>query len=536
MSRGLSRYNIPTWVFLWGTLIVYSVAYLAHPALPGNNLTYPRGWWDWFDQGQYLREAKALALHDWSPDNFYYPVLYPLIGRVFLHWTPNHPFFVFDGFALLVFVYVFVKFADQYLSRVETLALTAGALWFTPTVMVNYAIPWTTSGTALVYSLCLLILMRQKRIGERGECNNSAAVSWALLFSMLFGALVVLRPVDAGVAAVFFPAYVFFTLPSRNVVDLFRQRRRVFLICGALGLGLVFWLLIFGAVNHKIFGRPLSGYMQSTASSSGYFVAELPRKVWSLVFDTNTAYLEPQAALVTHYPWLMLSIVGIAVVLVRGDKLLRVLALAILLHFALYAPYGDLLPEGMWRFHNVHYFKWAVPYLALLAWLAVRWVWSGSAGGSSLRIARAAAAVALISLVLCVQFKVRDIDGVSQAQETTPDGNVVVNVACSTNLAPVDFIDLRGLSGGFREVYFGSHQLWLDGQELRRVHDFRLLPAPWGVRLLFNRPFACGKFRILIGHELATGHADITGVSAGAYRLTLGRPRLPVLARHLEKY
>jgi hypothetical protein len=534
MSRGLNRYTISTWVFLWGTLIVYSVAYLAHPALPGNNLDAPLGWWGWFDQGQYLREAKAIALHQWTPDNFYYPVLYPLIGRIFLHWTPNHPFFVFDGFALLVFVYAFVKFADQYLSRVEILILTAAALWFTPTVMVNYAIPWTTSGTALIYSLCLLILLRQKKIGERGEDTRSAAL-WAVVFSMLFGALIVLRPVDAGLAAIFFPAYVLFVVPSRGVAELARQWKRVLAICGALGLGLLFWLAIFAVVNDKIFGRPLGGYMQSTASSSGYFIAELPRKVWSLVFDTNTAYLEPQAALITHYPWLLLSIVGIVVAIVRGDKMLRVLAFAILLHFALYAPYGDLLPEGMWRFHNVHYFKWAVPYLALLAWLALRWIWSGSGGVASSRLVRAFSAIALIGVVLCVQFKVREIDGISQTREAAPDGTMLVNVACAANQSRIDFIDLHGLSGGFREVYFGPHQLWLNGQELRRVHDFRLLPAPWGVRLLFNRPVACGNFKFLIGPDV-TDKPSASAVSAGSYGLTLGLPRMPVFARHLEEY
>lgn len=34
--------------------------------------------------------------------------------------------------------------------------------------------------------------------------------------------------------------------------------------------------------------------------------------------------------------------------------------------------YVDLLPTGLWRFNNVHYFKWIFPLLGLTAWLFVR--------------------------------------------------------------------------------------------------------------------------------------------------------------------
>ncbi|MCX5539975.1 hypothetical protein M3A49_10770 [Paraburkholderia sp. CNPSo 3076] len=533
-TRGLNRYFIPTWVFLWGTVVVYSAVYLGHPSLPGNNLAFPQGWWGWFDQSQYLKEAKALAAHQFSPDNFYYPVLYPLIGRIFLHWTPNHPFFLFDGFSLLLFVYVFVKFADHYLSRVEILVITAASIWFQPTVIDNFAIPWTTSGTTLIYALSLLILIRQRDTRQRDD-DSPAALLWAGLLSLLFGALIILRPVDVVLAAVFFPAYIYFALPFRDIASLLRQRRRVLAICSALGLGIVFGLMLFAAVNYRIYGKPMGGYLQSTAGASGYFITELPRKTWSLLFDANSIYLEPQAALVTHYPWLLLSIVGVVIAIARGDQLLRVVALAILLHFALYAPYGDLLPEGMWRYHNIHYFKWAIPYLALLAWLALRWVWGGSESRLQSRVLRASCAAILVLLVLCLQFKISDIDSIQQAHSTSQDGNPVIEVVWSAHKSPADFIDFHGLTGQFTDVYFGQHRVWVDGHELGRIRDFRMIPAPWGVRLLFNRPVTGSDFKLLTGKGL-TVQSEALQVVAASYRLAPGRPRLPVFARKLEEY
>jgi hypothetical protein len=525
-TTGLNRYVIPTWVFLWITIVVYSFAYLAHPDLPGNNLTHPEGWWGWFDQGQYLREAKALANQDYSPANFYYPVLYPFVGRVFLHWIPNHPFFLFDGFALLVFVYAFVRFADHYVSRLEIFALTVAALWFNPTEIENFAIPWTTSGTTLIYALSLLILLRQWEARQRGN-DTRAIVLWAGILSALFGMLIILRPVDAALAAIFFPAYMYIAIPYRDMGDLAKQWRRVFAIGVTLSLGIAFGLLLFAAVNYKIYGSPLGGYVQSTASASGYFVAALPRRAWSLLFDSNSVYLEPHAALVTHYPWLLLSIVGIVVAIASGNRLLRVVALAIVAHFLLYAPYGDLLPEGMWRYKNIHYFKWAIPYLALFAWLALRWIWSGSGAKLWTRASRASCAAVCIGLVLSLHFKIQAVDDTQQIQCTVQAGNPMIDVTWATRQSRVDFVDYSGLAGSFTDVYFGPHRVWVDGHELARIRDFRLIPAPWGVRLLFNRTVAGSDIKLVTGPQVTVQAGATLRVAAASYRLAPGRPRLP---------
>ncbi|MBL7439168.1 hypothetical protein INQ32_25735, partial [Escherichia coli] len=49
------------------------------------------------------------------------------------------------------------------------------------------------------------------------------------------------------------------------------------------------------------------------------------------------------------------------------------MALAALLYTAMMLAYVDLVPSGMWRFFNAHYFKWLFPMVALFTWLLLTW-------------------------------------------------------------------------------------------------------------------------------------------------------------------
>lgn len=66
-------------IFLVFLGLLYTLAYLAHPALPGNNLQYPLGWWGWFDQGKYLLSSQSFILGNFSIDKHLYPPLYPRV-------------------------------------------------------------------------------------------------------------------------------------------------------------------------------------------------------------------------------------------------------------------------------------------------------------------------------------------------------------------------------------------------------------------------------------------------------------------------
>jgi hypothetical protein len=528
---GLRRKHIPTWVFLWSSAIVYTYAYLVNPALPGNNITYPEGWWGWFDQSQYLLAAKSWLAHDLSPGHHFYPPLYPLIGAAFCRWMPVHPFFFFDGAAFVGFIYTFLRFASRYISRVETLAIVVVVIYFNPTIMENFAIPWSTAGTIAIYSAMILMLMQlDRRVSETQVRDSFKTFLVALCFSAIFGLLVVLRPVDAGLAAIFFPAYLYLQFRRDRLLAEVNRWQRGLLTCVALGCGLAIGLGLFAIYNTHVFGSPLGGYVQSTATSSGYFISELPRKAFSLLFDSYTYFLEPDSSIVSKYPWVLLSILGLLVFLVRGDALLRILALAIVFHFCLYAPYGDLLPNGVWRYKNIHYFKWMFPYLMLFAWLLVRWVLVsssselGKANFSARTVGIRLATVCVLGLAICsLRFSAHETPAASEV--SSENASLDVKIHASSAPKVIDFIDLQGMEGGFTEIYFGPHRLTVDGRTLFLWRDFRLVPAPWGARLLLIHPVSGSK---IVFDPAAPVKASASGIKAfvGNYHLSLGRPRM----------
>lgn len=519
------RNRVLMWAVLVAAALVYTLTYLHHPALPGNSQRYPEGWWGWFDQGQYLRAATAFLHGDLAPQNFFYPPLYPLIGAAFLPLAPNHPFFVFDGVAFLFFVYTFVRFAETYISRLEAVLIVVATLFLNYRILEQYAIPWTTACTIAIYSFTLLALVRLNEATRDAQLTaRPYSVFHALPFAAVFGLLVLSRPVDAGLAAVFFPAYLYFDWKRTNSQPLRGYWTRLLAVGSLLTLGFASGLALFAIYNEMIFGSPLGGYVQSTASASGYFVSELPRKVFTLLVDTYTVFLEPGASLVTHYPWILLSVFGIALALLSGDALKRVVAIALIAHFCLYAPYGDLLPNGLWRFDNIHYFKWMWPYLGFYTWLTVRWAvatWRNDRRRFGKRLAIVAGSV---FLMLTPRFAVVERMG-SDRVVTTPSGETSIEINLPADLSQLDFVDLPRLHGGFTEIYFGEHRANLDGRDLAKVRDFRLVPSPTGARLIFIRPVAGHRLVFRPGQGVDISDVGST-VPVGRYHFSISWPHL----------
>lgn len=518
--KSLRETRVPIWLVLGLGALVYCYFYLSYPALPGNNLEYPRGWWGWFDQGEYIKAAAAIVAGDFSPAKHAYPPLYPAMGSAFMGVLPVHPFFFFNLLSLLAFAYVFMAFATHYVSQLEAFALLAISLYFNQVIILNFAIPWTTTGTALIYAITIYQLLqksKQEKLGG-GMALESAK---AFFFSGVFSLLVILRPVDAGAAAVFYPAYLYFSFKSLRGTAVRERNALLFAQTIALGAGLLIGLGLFGLFNLQVYGQVLGGYFKSTATASGYFPLELQRKIFSLVFDSNTVFLEPNGSLITHFPWLVLSIVGVIAALVRGPAMLRVMAAAICLQFCLYAPYGDLLPNGVYRYYNIHYFKWMFPYLAFFGWLIVRWVFNDAGIQRTKSVpVRALVILVAIAALLAPQFKAKPASPIALEQIGSDN-----QISFSANGDGIDFIDFHGLAGGFNEIYLGDHHMLADGKPLSRVKEFRLLPAPWGVRVFFNRRVRAKEFLLTPDKGLNLAPGGLT-MKASTYRFGLGWPKL----------
>jgi len=501
--------------------IAYALSYLMHPGMPGNQPASPLGWWGWYDQGEYLKSANALAHYDLSPAKHFYPPLYPLLGSLFIHKMAHNPFLLVNLASFLFFAAVFLLLASKYVTKPIAFGLFTMSVLLTGHIMENFVIPWTTTASAALISIGIYGLLRMtSHDGERSDDYRPPSMLASFSISLALGLITPLRPLDSLVGGIIWISFLWSIWRKANRAVARRTVRiGLFIACFC---GILIGPAIFLGFNRIVQGSILGGYIQA-AGANGYYTADLAEKFVSIFIDGYTLYLEPHAGLLDHYPWLLLSLAGIIFVLVRGDLVLRTVAFAICAQFILYLPYGDLLPTGLWRYLNIHYFKWTFPYLALFAWLIAAFLvreWGRNKKKTIVWIGVIATSMMLL-LSLRVQVDFKTIASTTDSASGVRKTAELFSFQLSAD--ETDLIDVTGLQGGWREKYFGEHKLWADGRELFKYRDFRVLPTPTGVRILFIRPLRATSIVFQPDERLHRTGLEISAL-AGSYHFILGVP------------
>lgn len=501
--------------------LMYVVIYFVLPVTPGGLLAHESSdWWTWFDQGQYLKAAKALYQFDFSPEQYFYPPLYSALGTLFLAWFSNHPFFFVNLICLLWFVYVFIRLSDCYFPRVVSVLLIFASILAPIRIFENFLIPWTTTlSTALLATGILgLIWVQEIKDGQRSKLEY-----WQMLFvAVCLGLMVPTRPLDSLIGIWIGSAYVltYWRLPSSR-----SNQGTGWPGNGRIGFGRFFMITLAGALvgpaifigfNSFVYGAPLGSYWQ-VATSHSFYVADIPEKFYSIWLNAQPLYGEVNAALVQCYPWLLIALAGTVWIILRGDFLLRTIALAIMLFLMLYLPYGDLLPTGIWRYLNIHYFKWTFPFFALFACLLLRQVLCDLNNRLDKKLALALL-ILVPALLLCIQMQITSASLSLESKQ---------NKGFSAKLPkqPVDFIDIKGLTGTFPQIYFGGHALAVDGSPLGLYRDFRVLDHGPDLRILFIRPIEGNTLEFVPEANLRVFAEQINALW-GSYHFALGVPHL----------
>jgi hypothetical protein len=467
-------------------------------------------WWGWFDQGEYLKAAKALDRLDFSADQYFYPPLYSALGAVFIVFSSNHPFFLINLICLLWFVFVFIRLCDGYLPRALSIFLLLASTIFEIEIFENFLIPWTTTlSTALLATGILgLIWVQEIKAGKRSHLQT-----WQLLFvAGSLGLMVPTRPVDALIGMVIGCAFVgsYLWLPKLAAQRGIHAGK--FLALASIGA--VIGPAIFIGFNVLIYGSPQGSYLQ-VAGSNGFWIADLPEKFYSIWLNAQPLYGEVGAGLIQHYPWLLLSLAGLAWILLRGDFVLRTIAIAMTLFFVLYLPYGDLLPGGMWRYLNIHYFKWTIPFFALFACLLLAQIVRGVQVRSGWQLP-SALLIGVPLLLLCIQMRIVTAPlSVNLTQART--------VTLELPQQAIDLVDVKGLTGNFASIYFGVHVLSIDGKTLKINRDYRLLEHGGDIRILFIRPVQGHTLELLPDARLQLHNQQLNAQWANYY-FSLGLP------------
>ena len=445
-------------------------------------------WAGWFDQGKYIESATAFARGDLSAAHHWYPLLYSLLAA---------PFAILpDAFLLpdlLLFAWFFCSlrglFAMFGVGRwTALLILVATSLVIDGTAGL-WVVPWTTtlSAALIVAAMVLIVDMADAdppTVGRTGRRQRA--------LGLLLGAMPLARPTDALLSAV---------LALAAGAILWRRGRLtiasvVRLVAGALCVAVPYALLYLA-----IYGASPTGYMIE-AARQGFTFGDLPWKSYVLLVTARPWY--PDApSLVEGLPWVIPGVAGLALAAWRsptGDRQRLVLALFCLTavpYSLLFLAYTDLQPSGLWRFNNVHYFKWLLPFFGLGAWL-----W---AKAMLTRRDRLAALVTLVAVMLpaCVRILPRPVD----------DG------------VPARLLLFKGRADrDWNEAYFASAVVTDRAGPMRNVREFHQLPDRQGERAVaITRLFLAGPVRNDAGEPMPYAR-DEKPTNRFAERMSVGIP------------
>jgi hypothetical protein len=446
----------------------YSWAYLAYPETPGRRPLFPLGWWGWFDQSRTLMSATALSRGDLSPARHWYPLGYAVIGAPFIRALSVHAYFFIDLAALLVAFAAFCRFARQCgIPACWSVAVFLFATLSSRQMFDQWAIPWnTTPAAALTWLLLALV--------TTGGGGRMRAVGTGVVA----GCIPLFRPTDA----VLVGTCLGVAFAGEMLVAEGRAARRgVMLRWCWLAAGGVPPVLAYAALHLAIYGPRPSEYMRDSRAI-GFTFYDLPWKAYVILLDPRAWFGEGEG-LMRRCPWIALAIAGLVPALRLGRPMV-VLAAMLAAHAMLYLSYVDLLPTGLWRFDNVHYFVWAMPGYGLLGFVLLR-----DLARPGRRRWLAVGTSVTTAALLCVRLEPMEVPAASAAK----------------------MLVYPGLGAGFDEAYFAKLLLRDVRGELASVQDLRAFPAPGGLRVIaLRRPFAAGP-------EWVAGHApDWPGAAPAA--------------------
>jgi len=434
-------------------ITMYTVRYLADPALPGNQTSLPLGWWGWFDQSMTLRSTRALVDGNFDPGEHYYPFGYALLGTLFYFAAPSHTFFLVDLLSLLGAFIGFVALARRLglapllSAPVFGLSLLGNSLLFR-----QWIVPWSTTPVGgfmwMLLACCASWLDGRRR---------------PFVIGLLMAAVPACRPSDALTVLPCLGALIWADRRTRSGrwADWLRL---------AAGAALVTTPVV--ALHLAVHGFAANGYIASS-SQVGFTLEDLGWKAYVLLLEPQLWFADGQG-LLQRMPWVALGLTGLVAAFVRGQKD-RVLATVLLVHGVLYTSYVDLLPSGLWRFLHVHYFAWAVPGYGLMAALLIRDL---ARPGWPRRIAGASAVAA------AVVFGLRVVPAPAAADQ------------------PAKAVDFAGPVPPFTDTYLDWSLALQDARGvLRNMVDVRVLVYPSGIRVLALRRGLVGTVEWIPGRS-----------------------------------
>ena len=459
-------------------------------------------WPGFVDQSLYLKSARAFAGMNFEPSQHHYPPLYSLAAAPFVGLFPIDPFVFVDLACTAASAALLVALFGEVIGR-PLAGMSALAFLLLPKMMrETFVTPWTSTLATLLVFLGLWRLARIERAPHVTRMESG-------MFSLILGLIVPTRPLDAIAAASLYPFWLGGIWRSSGGESARGRLPRLtaHLVPLAIG-GLIGPTILFG-VNWLTYGGPFSPYVRAFGGSGIFSWSTIGEKFVSLFLDSASLYVEPGQVVFRRFPWMLPALFAIAACLVLGSWWLRAAAVAATLQLGLYVPFDDLLPNGLYRYFNYHYFRWPfwLGFTMLPASVALVRQRLGLRGWL-LAMGAAAGVLALA----CLQLSTSELT----ISTTTEAGRIKVALP----MERVDYVDFPGLTADWGTGYLPGQDVRHDGRPVPFTHA-RFLQTATGTRLLFVRPVRGG--RVELSSAQWRGRAPTAYV--GSDRFGLGFPR-----------
>jgi hypothetical protein len=324
---------------------LYVLAYFSDPLVQ-----WP-AWWGWWDQGQYVKCAASLANLELTPQTYWYPLGYPLLGALFYRFAPHYAF-LFPNLLLIVgSLALLYSMARRLVSAIEAVLLLAVfVVSYRGTLADVWVIPWNTIPTQFLSYLAIYLC-----------CFTNPGRKQCYYISLCIGLVYLCRPADA---ACLLPLLAIGLLRLDNWALRLRTGAAAACIIGAF-VGVVL------LVNYRVFGS-YDTPADRNNSLIGLFGYPPAWKFYWLAIDASPVLGESHPMLFRHMPWLWLAPAGLICLFRRNRWLAAAITLSIGASFTLYLNYNDLWPGNLYHYHLIHYLVWTLPLLWLVMYVGLR--------------------------------------------------------------------------------------------------------------------------------------------------------------------
>lgn len=469
--------------------VIYTFFYLSSSMLPGNNLQAPIGWWGWFDQGQYLLEAKSLCNFNFN-SFYFYPPLYAIFGSIFYKFMPNHPFYFVNLLSFLVYIYFFIKLTQKQVGLFFAIVSILIGLFYDNRIFEQFIIPWTTTPAAAIIAMSLYILFYIK---EQQDIGLKSFIKLQIAFVFFTGLLIALRPIDAFILCItIYPFYIFEIVKKwkNSFYEQISFKKILFIniLFGLIGFA------IFLSFNFLTTGSIFGNYA-SLANSNGFSFFRIFEKFTDLFVDSYSIYYIKNSSLFYVLPWLYLSFASMLYLLFLRKFKLRFLIIFIFAYIGIYICYNDFVINGLWMYSNIHYFKWFFPYLVFLIFVAFK---NAICSEKKLSLILFFSIASILTFLLHYHYEIEYIK-----KSTLKDINSSSKLLILSSKEKIDGIDIyTDINQSFVDMYFGKHTINYNNTSIAAIKDFRIVPTDFGMRVILYRPIQSDQIQLNLTEQI----------------------------------